>query len=40
MLWYTFVPFSTGAGWTYVVILIIIVIISQLWAHRTGKLYE
>ncbi|MGZ7049177.1 MAG: hypothetical protein ACXVHS_04560 [Methanobacterium sp.] len=40
MLWYTFVPFPTGAGWIYVVILVVLVLIILIWAHKTGNLYE
>jgi len=40
MLWVSFYSFPKGAGWTYVAIVAIIVIILLIWAHRTGKLYE
>jgi hypothetical protein len=39
MLWGSFV-FPKGAGWTYVVIVIVLAIIILIWAHRTRKLYE
>lgn len=39
MLWASF-QFPKGAGWPYIVLVIIVFIILLIWTHRTGKLYK